>query len=250
MESTDDKKGYRFDIQYIISVTLLVFALHSAGFTPNVETYYAFFIASAVLMILVILLNTYDNFLNFESEYEQKVRKVKSLSFLAFSLIFIYLVSQSITLEFTSCKFIIWGLPLVPVIVVGVPLFEHLISLVSLNKLEVKVMPETLIVFKEESEEESIELSVKNGTSKAQSVILKISFPNEEAPPISIREQNNQNSSQFFEKTLNLEPGKSAILFFFLKHASTKSVWETCSVVAKHASGILLDRHLKLYLQI
>jgi len=241
----DGRIDYSFDIQYVISLIVLVFTISNAGFKPLDCSYLLFFFFALLHLTLLSLIHSFSARINYLPFSVEKLKNCSEYTLIMLTLSFVYLIVQIFIRQVMNDNLFLVGIPLLVVVGLGSGALKHLKNLRYWNKLELLVNPTQLNVYDSYDEMDTpVLVKIENKTKEEVNVVLEMQLPEKVHCKIGDNEYTNLYSDE-----LRIQPKKHRIFFFYFKHSRNEPDLERITLVVSHKQG-KIEQELVLFLRV
>jgi len=239
----DHEKYLRFDLQFITSLILLVFAGYTSGFRAFQISYFIFYALSLPQLLLLILANVYARmdspmytFGKITNMFNtNNILMVPTFSAFVFAFsqpLFVYLSTSIIhhlsIPYFNSYTLWYWIFPFVSTIIFAYLMSKTVMALNFLGNIDFKVRPDKLKVYK--GEEAEIDILVQNNSRKNfKAVTLEVSSEAQVKIDLGSGSKTENNNIHIME--FSVPPNGNTYLMTKLTHYLNEEMDSTVDVI-------------------
>ncbi len=245
MRRIDNIANHSFDIQYVISLIVLVFTISNAGFKPLDYSYLVFFFFALLHLTLLSLIHSFSARINYLPFSVEKLENCSKYTLILLTLSLVYLIIQIFIQQITNNNLFLVGVPLIVVIGLGSGALKHLRNLRYWNKLELLVNPTQLSVYDSYDEMDTpVLVKIENKTKEEVNVVLYMQLPEKVHCKIGDDEYTNLYSDE-----VTISPKKHKVFFFYFRHSRDEPDLEKIKLVVSHKRG-KIEQELVLFLRV
>jgi len=236
---------YSFDIQYVISLVVLVFTISNASFKPLDYSYLIFFFFALLHLTLLSLIHSFSARINYLPFSVEKLENCSEYTLVLLTLSFVYLIVQIFIRQITNNNFFLVGVPLIIVVGLGSGALKHLKNLRYWSKLEVLVNPTQSNIYDSYDEMDTpIIVKIENKTQEEVDVSLSMQLPEKVHCKIGDDEY-----TDIYSGRVRISAKRHKIFFFYFKHSRSKPDLEKIKLVVNHKQG-KIEQDLILFLRV
>ncbi|MBX8636609.1 MAG: hypothetical protein KIY09_09280 [Thermoplasmata archaeon] len=225
---------YKFELQYTISLFVMVFAAITAGFHAYVYSYDAFFVFGISQLIWLSVSRSSKEPRLSESLSQESADTALEVSTILFSAAAVFVISEQVLFTFTRCFSLVVMIPFTAAFVASFPLFRNIQKSRYWRRIIFQVNPTEIKVY-DKYEDDSITLYLKNETRRERSIQIDIKIPN----GISMRVNGGEDVLNKHQEQLDLYPGKEIVRELSFKHSGEKSVSSFLEIGIRGEKGSL-----------
>lgn len=209
---------YRFELQYTISLFVMVFAAISAGFTAYNATYEIFFAVGILQMVALTATANYERSPLVETTSSKKLPWALDASTVVFSATFVFVIAEQLLFSVSTDWLVLVFVPMPIAIVASIPLLSAIRKSRFWRSLTITVSPQELRIY-DKYDDDSVSLHIKNATKHKETVTIRIARPTD----VEMMVDGQDKRDATYQDSLVLHPNGELTREFFLKYNNEKN---------------------------
>ncbi len=226
---------YKFELQYTISLFIMIFAAITAGFHTYILSYAAFF-AVGILQLVVLTTKGYAKQSLHEIVSSRYGDTALDITTILFSAVSVLVISEQILFALTRNTIARLLIPFPVAFLVSIPLLSTATKSRYWRRIAFSLSPEVFRIY-DKYIDDSVTLYIKNKAVRKTSFSVDISIP----IGTKMKIDGGEDIENSYEEKLNLDPGKEVVHELYFRHDGGKNESLILTVELKGAKSSVVQ---------